>query len=276
MIASPSGHGPALPENPLPGVKHVIAVGSGKGGVGKSTVSVNLALALCALGYKTGLLDGDVYGPSVPLMLGLRGQPYVNDDEKLVPPEVYGLKVMSMGLLLKPEQAVVWRGPMVHGVMRQFIGDVDWGPLDFLIVDLPPGTGDAPLSLSQALPLTSSVVVSTPQEVAASVAEKAMAMFERLKIRLAGVIENMSGFVCPHCGESTDVFGTGGGERLSKLHDVPFLGALPIDLRMRQGGDIGRPLMLQFPDSDIARQFKDIAAKLAEIVEKPAEARAEG
>lgn len=248
----------------LPAVKQVIAIGSGKGGVGKSTVAVNLALALNALGYKTGLLDGDVYGPSVPLMLGLAGQPYVNEDEKLVPPQVYGLKVISMGLLLRPDQAVVWRGPMVHGVMRQFIEDVDWGALDFLIVDLPPGTGDAPLSLSQALPLTSTVVVTTPQEVAASVAEKALAMFEKLNVRVLGVIENMSAFVCPCCGEATAIFGSGGGERLARAHDAAFLGAIPLDLRMRSGSDEGRPVMLSAPDSELAALFRDIAARLAE------------
>jgi ATP-binding protein involved in chromosome partitioning len=256
------------PAATLPSVKQVIAIGSGKGGVGKSTVSVNIALALNALGYKTGLLDGDVYGPSIPLMLGLSGQPYVNDEEKLVPPQVYGLKVISMGLLLRPEQAVVWRGPMVHGVMRQFISDVDWGELDFLIVDLPPGTGDAPLSLSQALPLTSTVVVTTPQELAASVAEKALAMFEKLGVRVLGVIENMSAFVCPCCGEQTAIFGSGGGQRLAEAHGSAFLGAIPLDLRMRgDGGDApggeGRPLMLAAPDSDLATLFKDIAAKLA-------------
>lgn len=253
---------PPRPAAALHNVKQVIAIGSGKGGVGKSTVSVNLALALNALGYKTGLLDGDVYGPSIPLMLGLHGQPYVNEDEKLVPPQVYGLKVISMGLLMRPEQAVVWRGPMVHGVMRQFIEDVDWGELDFLIVDLPPGTGDAPLSLSQALPLTSTVVVTTPQEVAASVAEKALAMFEKLNVRVLGVIENMSAFVCPCCGEATAIFGSGGGERLANAHNAAFLGAIPLDLRMRSGGDEGRPVLLAAPDSELAGIFKAIAGKL--------------
>jgi len=272
-----SGHGslPSVtslsdPHAPLdklmPGVKHVIAVGSGKGGVGKSTVSVNLALALAAEGYRVGLLDGDVYGPSIPLMLGLTDQPQINEFEKLVPPETHGLKTISMGLLLKPEQAVVWRGPMVHGVMRQFIGDVDWGELDFLIVDLPPGTGDAPLSLSQAVPLTAAVVVTTPQEVAAQVAGKAIAMFEKLGIRILGVIENMSYFICPHCEKESEIFDRGGGKQLAQQTSSAFLGEIPLDLRMRQGGDVGQPVMLQFPDSDLALHFRQIARSLAAAV----------
>jgi ATP-binding protein involved in chromosome partitioning len=261
VTSSPDPHAPL--DNLMPGVRNVIAIGSGKGGVGKSTVSVNLALALAAEGYRVGLLDGDVYGPSVPLMLGLSGQPLINEREKLVPPEVHGIKAISMGLLLRSDQAVVWRGPMVHGVMRQFIGDVEWGELDFLIVDLPPGTGDAPLSLSQAVPLTAAVVVTTPQEVAAQVAGKAIAMFERLGIRILGVIENMSTFICPGCGTESHIFDEGGGKELAKASGAPFLGEIPLDLRMRQGGDVGQPLMLQFPDSDLATVFRDIAQKLA-------------
>jgi ATP-binding protein involved in chromosome partitioning len=261
VTAAPDPHAPL--DNLMPGVKHVIAVGSGKGGVGKSTVAVNLALALAAEGYRVGLLDGDVYGPSIPLMLGLTEQPQINEQEKLVPPQVAGIKTISMGLLLRPDQAVVWRGPMVHGVMRQFIGDVDWGELDFLIVDLPPGTGDAPLSLSQAIPLTSAVVVTTPQEVAAQVAGKAIAMFERLGIRILGVIENMSYFVCPHCEGEVEIFDRGGGRKLADGTNMPFLGEIPLDIRMRQGGDIGQPVMLQFPGSDLAQQFRQVARKLA-------------
>ncbi|MDQ3022976.1 MAG: Mrp/NBP35 family ATP-binding protein [bacterium] len=257
----------------MPGVRNVIAVGSGKGGVGKSTVSVNLALALAAEGYRVGLLDGDVYGPSIPLMLGLTEQPLINEKEKLIPPEVHGVKTISMGLLLRPDQAVVWRGPMVHGVMRQFIGDVEWGEIDFLIVDLPPGTGDAPLSLSQAVPLTAAVVVTTPQEVAAQVAGKAIAMFEKLGIRILGVIENMSYFVCPHCEAQTEIFDRGGGKQLAEGTKSPFLGEIPLDVRMRKGGDIGQPVMVQFPDSDLAQQFRQVARKLAaEVVAYKSEA----
>jgi ATP-binding protein involved in chromosome partitioning len=251
----------------LPGVKHIIAVGSGKGGVGKSTVAVNLALALAQLGFSTGLLDADVYGPSIPLMLGVSGNPLVNAQQKLIPLEQHGLKVMSMGFLLRPDQAVVWRGPMVHGVVRQFIADVEWGELDFLIVDLPPGTGDAPLSLVQALPLTAGVVVTTPQEVAASVAQKAMSMFERMGIRMLGVVENMSYFVCPYCQHESDIFDRGGGRALANMRGVPFLGEIPLDVRMRKGSDVGEPVMAAFPDSELARQLRDTAARLAQQVE---------
>ena len=256
----------AKPDKAMPKVKHVIAVGSGKGGVGKSTVAVNLALALAAAGQRTGLLDADVYGPSVPLMLGISGHPYINEDEQIIPPEKHGLKIMSMGLLLKPDQAVVWRGPMVHGVVQQFLSDVDWGELDFLVVDLPPGTGDAPLSLAQALPLSVAVAVTTPQEVAASVAHKAMSMFERMEIRIAGVIENMSYFTCPGCGKRSHIFGEGGGKRLADGAGVAFLGEVPIDPRMCEGGDAGAPLMIAHPDSEPAEMFGEIAQRLIKEV----------
>lgn len=255
------------PPNALPDVKHVIAIGSGKGGVGKSTVSVNLALALAAAGYKVGLLDADVYGPSIPLMLAVSGNPLITQDERIVPLEKHGIKLMSMGFLLRPDQAVVWRGPMVHGVVRQFIGDVNWGELDFLVVDLPPGTGDAPLSLSQQLPLTAAVVVTTPQEVAATVAQKAMSMFQRLGIRILGIIENMSYFVCPHCQQASEIFDRGGGRVLAGNSQVPLLGEIPIDMRMRKGSDVGQPVVVEFPDSELTRQFKEVALRLAKQVE---------
>lgn len=255
-----------IDEAPMPEVKHVIAVGSGKGGVGKSTVSVNLALALAQRGLKVGLMDADVYGPSVPLMFGLEGHPMISGEQKLLPLEKHGVKVMSMGFLLKPDQAVVWRGPMIHGVIRQFLTDVEWGELDYLIVDLPPGTGDAPLSLTQALPLTASVVVTTPQEVAASVAQKAMSMFERMGVRNLGVIENMSYFICPHCEERSDIFDSGGGAKLAGDHGTPLLGEIPIDIRMRKGGDTGEPVMVQFPDSELAKKFTEVAENLVKQV----------
>ncbi|MBN2081980.1 Mrp/NBP35 family ATP-binding protein [bacterium] len=254
-------------EQTLPNVRHVIAVGSGKGGVGKSTVSVNLALALVAAGHKVGLLDADVYGPSIPLMLGVTGQPMITKEERIIPLEKHGLKLMSMGFLLAPDQAVVWRGPMVHGVIRQFIADVDWGELDFLIVDLPPGTGDAPLSMSQELPLSAAIVVTTPQEVAAAVAQKAMSMFDRLDIRILGIIENMSYFVCPHCHEATEIFDRGGGKVLAANAQLPLLGEIPIDVRMRKGSDIGAPVVVEFPDSDLAQVFKEVAARAAKQME---------
>jgi len=270
LAAAPTVHTPAQqvkPANALPNVKHVIAIGSGKGGVGKSTVSVNLALALAAAGHKVGLLDADVYGPSIPLMLAVSGNPLITQDERIIPLEKHGIKLMSMGFLLRPDQAVVWRGPMVHGVVRQFIGDVEWGELDFLVVDLPPGTGDAPLSLSQELPLTAAVVVTTPQEVAAAVAQKAMSMFQRLGIRILGIIENMSYFICPHCQESSEIFDRGGGRVLAGNALIPLLGEIPIDMRMRKGSDVGQPVVVEFPDSELAQQFKEIAARLAKQVE---------
>jgi ATP-binding protein involved in chromosome partitioning len=259
----------AQPDDPLPGVRHVIAVGSGKGGVGKSTVSVNLALALAGEGYRVGILDADVYGPSIPLMLGARGQPMVTPEERIIPSEAHGLKMISMGLLLREDQAVVWRGPMVHGVVKQFVSDVEWGELDYLIVDLPPGTGDAPLSLAQLLPLTAAVVVTTPQEIAAAVAQKAMHMFLRMGLRILGVIENMSYFVCPHCNESSDIFDRGGGRVLAGNAQVPFLGEIPIDMRMRKGSDVGAPVVVEFPDSELAQQFREVAQRLAHQVEAP-------
>jgi len=250
----------------LPDVQHVIAVGSGKGGVGKSTVAVNLALALAADGARVGILDADVYGPSIPLMLGVSGHPLISASEKLLPLLKHGVKVMSMGLLLQADQAVVWRGPMVHSVINQFLGDVEWGELDYLIVDLPPGTGDAPLSIAQALPLTAAVVVTTPQEVAASVAQKAISMFARMGLRILGVIENMSYFVCPHCGGESEIFDRGGGRALAANASVPFLGEIPIDTRMRHGGDTGEPVMVQYPDSELAEQFRGVARRLAHQV----------
>ena len=254
-------------ENSLPNVKHVIAVGSGKGGVGKSTVSVNLALALVGAGYKVGLLDADVYGPSIPLMLGVSGQPMATAEDKIMPLYAHGLSIMSMGFLLEPGQAVVWRGPMVHGVVSQFIKEVDWGELDYLIIDLPPGTGDAPMSLIQALPFTAAVVVTTPQEVAAAVAQKAMSMFDKLNISILGIIENMSYFICPHCHESVDIFDRGGGKLLAGNAQVPFLGEIPIDVRMRKGSDVGKPVVVEFPESDLAQKFNEIAKRLAHVVE---------
>jgi ATP-binding protein involved in chromosome partitioning len=259
------GHG--IAEQAMPLVKHVIAVGSGKGGVGKSTVSVNLALALAETGARVGLLDADVYGPSIPLMLGAAGHPVVGPEQRIIPIDKSGLKVMSMGFLLAPDQAVVWRGPMIHGVVRQFLADVDWGELDYLIIDLPPGTGDAPLSLAQALPLTAAVVVTTPQEVAASVAQKAMTMFERMGLRVLGIIENMSYFICPHCEKQSDIFDRGGGRKLATAKGVPFLGEIPIDMRMRIGGDVGQPVLLQFPKSELAEQFRNVAQNLMQQVE---------
>ncbi len=227
-----------------PGVKKIISVGSGKGGVGKSTVSANLAVALARAGKKVGLLDADIYGPSQPRMMGIHGRPQAGKDNRLLPPEAYGVKVMSIGLMLEEGQAVVWRGPMLMGALQQFLSDVDWGVLDVLIVDLPPGTGDVQLTLCTKAELTGAIVVSTPQDVALLDARKALDMFATLKTPALGLIENMSFFTCPDCGGSHHIFGNGGVAEEAKALGLPLLGALPIDLETRLAGDRGTPIAL--------------------------------
>ncbi len=225
----------------LPGVKNIIAIGAGKGGVGKSTVAVLAAVGLHREGAKVGLLDADVYGPSIPKMLGVEGeQPHIHH-ERLIPITAHGLKVMSMGLLVDPDKAVIWRGPMVHGVVKQFLEQVDWGELDYLIIDLPPGTGDVPLTLSQSIPMTGSVVVCTPQEVALLDAVKALRMYEQLNVMPLGIVENMSYFVAPDTGHVYDLFGRGGARKAADRLGVPFLGELPINIGIRVSGDAGTP-----------------------------------
>ncbi len=226
--------------------RSVIAVGSGKGGVGKSTVAASIALTLRRLGAKVGLMDADVYGPSIPHLLGLSGRPAITADKKIEPilltsqASAHPMPVMSMGFLIEPDQAVIWRGPMLHGSINQFLGDTDWGELDYLIIDMPPGTGDVALTLSQALPLAGAVVVCTPQEVALLDAIKAISMFRKVNIPIAGMVENMSGFVCPDCGKTYDIFGRGGARAKAEELNVPFLGELPIDITLRVAGDEGR------------------------------------
>ena len=242
--------------------RNTLAVASGKGGVGKTTCAVNLAIALNRLGATVGLLDADIYGPNVPMMLGAQGSPRVKDN-RILPLDAYGLKVMSMGFLVKPEQAVVWRGPMLHSALSQFLGDVEWGDLDYLVLDLPPGTGDVQLSLAQLLPLTGAVIVTTPQDVALADVRKGMAAFDQLNVPLLGVIENMSYFVCPHCGERTDIFSHGGGKRAAEELGIPFLGEVAIDPAIRAGGDDGQPIVAVAPHSPQARSFTDIAGMLA-------------
>jgi ATP-binding protein involved in chromosome partitioning len=242
--------------------RNTLAVASGKGGVGKTTCAVNLAIALNRLGATVGLLDADIYGPNVPMMLGAQGSPRVKDN-RILPLDAYGLKVMSMGFLVKPEQAVVWRGPMLHSALSQFLGDVEWGDLDYLVLDLPPGTGDVQLSLAQLLPLTGAVIVTTPQDVALADVRKGMAAFDQLNVPLLGVIENMSYFVCPHCGERTDIFSHGGGKRAAEELGIPFLGEVAIDPAIRAGGDDGQPIVAVAPHSPQARSFTDIAGALA-------------
>ena len=246
----------------IPGVKNVIAVGSGKGGVGKSTVSVSISLALAATGAKVGLLDADIWGPNIPQMMGVQIPPSQNG-QKLVPGLSRGVKMMSMAFFVTTEQAVIWRGPMVGKMVTQLLTDVEWGELDYLIVDLPPGTGDASLSLAQAIPLAGLVVVTTPQDVALSDASKAIGLFKQLDVPILGVVENMSYFICSHCDERTDIFGHGGALRLAQEASVPLLGEIPLDPAVRAGGDIGEPVVSEDPDSKVTAAFRDIAGKLA-------------
>ena len=246
----------------IPTVKNVIPVASGKGGVGKSTVSANLALALARRGAKVGLMDADVYGPSIPLIMGVDGRPQAVGN-KIMPIERHGVKVISMGFFLPKEDAVIWRGPMLHKVVHQFLGDVDWGELDYLITDLPPGTGDVQLSLCQTIPLTGAVIVSTPQDVALSVAQKAVAMFRKLNCPLLGLIENMSYFVCKHCGQREEIFGSGGARRACERLKIPFLGEIPLATEIRTTSDEGQPIVMSEPDSPISQVFIKVAENLA-------------
>jgi len=247
----------------VPNVKNIIAIASGKGGVGKSTTAVNLALALAAEGATVGILDADVYGPNIPQMLGITDPPEVSEDKKMVPPEAHGIKVISMGMLVPPDQPVIWRGPMLHGAVQQFMRDVAWGELDYLVVDLPPGTGDVALSMAQSVPMAGAVVVTTPQGVSVSDVRKAVAMFRQLNIPVLGVVENMSFFVCGHCQERTDIFGNGGGRRMAEEMAIPFLGEVPIDTRVRAGSDEGTPIVAMAPDAPAAVAFADVAGKVA-------------
>ncbi len=253
---------PADAQQGIPGVRNVIAVASGKGGVGKTTVSVNVAVALARDGARVGLMDADITGPNVPLMMGLQGLPPLKD-QKIVPADNFGVKVMSMGFLIKPEEAVVWRGPMLHGAVNKFLKEVLWGDLDYLIVDLPPGTGDVQLTLSQAIPLTGVLVVTTPQDVALQDVRRSISMFEKVKIPVLGIVENMSGFVCPHCHQSTDIFAKGGGVRAAELLKIPFLGEIPLILEVRAGSDTGHPVVLVDPDNPASQALVQVARKLA-------------
>ncbi|MBL8738020.1 MAG: Mrp/NBP35 family ATP-binding protein [Planctomycetes bacterium] len=249
----------------IPGVKNVIAVSSGKGGVGKSTVAVNLACALSRAGAKVGILDADVYGPNVPLMLGLSGQP-TTANQKIVPFEKYGLQVMSMALLVAEDQPVIWRGPMLHSAVRQFLFDVAWHELDYLVVDLPPGTGDAQLSLSQQAHLMGAVIVTTPQDVSVLDVKKAIRMFQTVNVPILGVVENMSWFTPPGSTERYQLFGQGGGQRIEREFGVPLLGQIPIELAVREGGDRGKPITLAEPDSASAAAMFAIAGKIAQRI----------
>jgi ATP-binding protein involved in chromosome partitioning len=246
----------------IPGVRNTIAVSAGKGGVGKTTVAVNLAFSLLRTGARVGLLDADIYGPNVPIMLGITEHP-TQQDGRMLPLHKSGLTVMSIGTIIDPEKPVIWRGPMLAGALRQLLFDVNWGELDYLVCDLPPGTGDVQLSLAQSIPLTGAVVVTTPQDVSLADVGRGIAMFQQLRVPVLGVIENMSGFVCPHCGQTTDVFSRGGGRELAETRRLPFLGEIPLDPAVRIGGGEGLPLVLAQPDSAQAKIFEQVAANLA-------------
>ena len=242
--------------------KNTIAVSSGKGGVGKTTVSVNLAVALAQAGATVGLLDADVYGPNVPMMLGVDHMPAPREG-KMIPAYAHGLRVVSIGFLVPPDQPVIWRGPMIHSAIRQFLTDVDWGNPDYLIIDLPPGTGDAQLTLAQSVPLTGAIIVTTPQEVALADAVKGFATFEKLEVEVLGIVENMGPYTDPATGQTISFFGEGGGKRMAERLGVPFLGMIPLDPSVRVGGDAGKPVVVQHPDSPAAQMFKKIAKDVA-------------
>jgi ATP-binding protein involved in chromosome partitioning len=254
---------PRQAEQLLPGVKNVIAVASGKGGVGKSTVSVNLAVALAQAGAAVGLLDADITGPNIPMMMGIEGQPKATENNKIGPLERHGVKTISIQFFVPEGQPIVWRGPLVGGAIQQFLRDVEWGELDYLVIDLPPGTSDAQLTLAQAVPISGAVLVTTPQEVALSDVAKALAMFKRMSVPILGLVENMTAFACPHCGELTEIFGRGGGERFASEHGLDYLGGVPLDVTVRQGGDVGVPAVAQREPGPAARALTSIAGAVA-------------
>jgi len=266
-------------QSSIPGVKHIVAVASGKGGVGKTTVAVNLAIALTRLGASVGLLDADVYGPNVPLMLGTEEQPRAVSEREILPVEAYGLRVISMGLLNPGDKPMIWRGPMLHSVMQQFLRSVVWGQLDYLVVDLPPGTGDVQLSLIQTVPLTGALVVTTPSTVALADVRKAIEMFRQVNVEVLGVVENMSSFLCPHCQKSVDVFGHGEGRRVAEAYGVPLLGEIEIDPRIRMGGDSGKPVAARGADDPAARSLysmaRNVSARVSEVSAASTEPRIE-
>jgi ATP-binding protein involved in chromosome partitioning len=258
------GTGPAAtPAKPgIPGVRHIVAVASGKGGVGKSTTAVNLALALAAGGHRVGLLDADIYGPSMPRMMGISGRPDVTPDKKLVPMTNYGIKVMSMGFLVEEDTPMIWRGPMVMSALEQMMREVIWGELDVMVVDLPPGTGDAQLTMAQRVPLAGAVIVSTPQDIALLDARKGLNMFRKVDVPVFGIVENMSYFVCPHCGERSEIFAHGGARREAERLGVDFLGEIPLDMKIRETSDGGHPIVVAEPESPHAKAYRAIADKV--------------
>jgi ATP-binding protein involved in chromosome partitioning len=267
----PPGAGPAqMPErHPIPGVKNLVAVASGKGGVGKTTVAVNLALSLAKLGHQVGLLDADVYGPNVPIMLGSNAEPMATAQQRIIPVEAQGIKMISMGLLNPGDKPVIWRGPMLHSVITQFLRSVEWGQLDYLIIDLPPGTGDVQLTLIQTVVVSGAVIVTTPSVVALADVRKAIEMFRQVNVEILGVVENMSSFTCPHCKEPIDIFGHGEGTKTAVAYGVPVLGEIEIDPRIRLGGDTGKPVAAQGESAPAAQSLykvaKAVVARLDEV-----------
>ena len=255
----------------LPNIKYKIAVASGKGGVGKSTVATNLAISLANAGSTVGLLDADAYGPSIPTMMGIQEQPKTSPERKIIPLVRHDIKLMSIGFMVPEEQAMIWRGPMLHGAIRQLLGDVDWGELDYLIIDLPPGTGDVALSLTQALPLTGALIVTTPQDVALADVRRGVAMFERLGVPILGIIENMSYFLCPHCNEKTEIFRADGGKNTSERFGVAFLGQIPLDAEVCTAGDIGVPIVAGHPESPQSEAFGEVAKELEIVLDESGE-----
>jgi ATP-binding protein involved in chromosome partitioning len=252
------------PRLPLPGVDRLLAVASGKGGVGKSTTASNLAVALALEDLRVGLMDADIYGPNVPTMMGAQEKPSMNEEGRMLPLVRHGVKLISLGMIAEPGVPIIWRGPMLAKMVSQFLQDVDWAPLDYLIVDLPPGTGDVQLTLTQTAPIDGAVIVTTPQAVALEDVQRGIQMFNTVSVPVLGVIENMSGYICPNCNTQTDIFGRGGAREMAKLYEIPFLGEIPLDLAVRTGGDQGTPITISSPESKPATGYRDIARKLLE------------
>jgi len=266
---TPQGQAKGQEKSKLPDIKYYIAVASGKGGVGKSTVAVNLAIAITKTRKNVGLMDADIWGPSTPTMMGINEKPITTPEQKIIPLDKYGLKLMSIGFLIDEDETVIWRGPMVHGAVKQFVEEVEWRGTDYLIIDLPPGTGDAQLSLAQTVPLSGGVIVTTPQDVALIDVRRGIQMFRKLNVPVLGVVENMSYLKLPGSDQIIDIFGRGGGKRMAEKFDVPFLGEIPIDPEIRKGGDEGNPIIESHPDSPASQSFLEIAERVLQQIEKP-------
>lgn len=261
-LGGTANRGSIVPKSPVPGIKHVIAINSGKGGVGKSTCSVNLAIALSQLSYKVGLLDADITGPNAHLMLGVTEKPFITESKKVMSLEAHGIRLISMGTLVDEDKPTIWRGPMLDGVIKQFLREVEWGELDFLLIDLPPGTSDAQLTLCQNVLLDGTVIITTPQDVALLDAKKGLMMFQKMEVPILGLIENMSFFECPECHHRSEIFSHGGGKAAAETLGLDFLGAIPIELKVRTGGDSGKPITAIDPEHSISKEFREIAGKL--------------